>query len=141
MRSLRSVASLIGQLLFLLPLTAPMLAQSQASAVPRLVKFSGIVKDAQGNPRSGAVGITFALYKDEQGGASLWLENQNAQVDGQGHYTVNLGATKSDGLPQELFVSGEARWLGVQPQGQGEQPLTLFPVGYLLHALTDTTEG
>jgi hypothetical protein len=128
--------------MFLLPLTAPMLAQSQAAAIPRLVKFSGIVQDAQGNPRGGAVGVTFALYKDEQGGAPLWVETQNAQVDAQGHYTVNLGATKSDGLPQELFTSGEARWLGVQLQGQAEQPrVLLMSVPYALKALDAETIG
>jgi len=36
-----------------------------------------------------------------------------------GHYTVMLGSTSSTGLPADIFVAGEARWLGVQPQGQG----------------------
>jgi hypothetical protein len=34
-------------------------------------------------------------------------------ADGRGNYTVQLGATKLDGLPLGLFSSGEARWLGV----------------------------
>jgi hypothetical protein len=141
----RWARSLTCQLLLLLPLTTPTLGQSPpaaSTAVQRLVKFSGAVKDAQGNPLGGAVGITFALYKDEQGGNPLWLETQNAQVDAQGHYTVNLGATESYGLPQELFVSGEARWLGVQVQGQAEQPrVLLMSVPYALKALDAETIG
>jgi hypothetical protein len=29
------------------------------------------------------------------------------------NYTVALGSTTAQGLPTELFASGEARWLGV----------------------------
>ena len=94
--------------------------------VPHLIKFSGVVKDDAGQPKTGVSGITFALYKDEQGGAPLWLETQNVQADVNGRYTVLLGATKSDGLPMEFFGSNEARWVGVRPEGQGEQPRVLL---------------
>src|SRR5260370_37139246 len=87
--------------------------QATSSAVPRLVKFSGVVKDEQGLPQSGVAGVTFALYKDQSGGAPLWLETQNVQADAKGNYTVQLGATKTEGLSLDLFPSGEARWLGV----------------------------
>jgi hypothetical protein len=60
------------------------------------------VKDEAGAPKTGIVGITFALYKDQQGGAPLWLETQNVQADASGRYTVMLGATKSDGLPMDF---------------------------------------
>lgn len=36
---------------------------------------------------------------------------------GNGRYTVRLGSTLSQGLPIDLFASGEARWLGVQVTG------------------------
>src|SRR5271155_5234895 len=129
------VAGLICHFLILMPLTTPMLAQSQTPVVPRLIRFSGTVKDVQGDPRSGIVGITFALYTDEQGGTALWLETQNVQADGQGRYTVSLGAGGADGLPQDVFVSGEARWLGARPEGQAEQPrVLLVAVPYALKA-------
>jgi len=115
---------------------------SQTAAVPRLVQFSGVVKDADGTPRKGLVGITFALYKEEQGGAPLWLETQNVQLDVQGRYSVYLGATKSAGLPPELFASGEARWLGVRPENQDEQPRSLLlSVPYALKAGDAATLG
>src|SRR5579864_6145097 len=91
------------------------------NAVPHLIRFSGTLKDGSGKPKSGVVGVTFALYKDQVGGAALWLETQNVQADAAGRYSVSLGATQASGLPTDVFASGEARWLGVQPEGQAEQ--------------------
>ena len=128
--------------------SAPQNASAQASAltqsVPRLVTFSGVVKDQAGKPRTGTVGITFAIYKDQEGGSPLWLETQNVSLDEQGHYTVLLGSTKSDGLPLELFTSGEPRWLGLQVQlsGEVEQPrVLLVSVPYALKAAEAETLG
>src|SRR5258708_1303974 len=103
-----------------------------------MVKFSGAVPGAP----SRIVGMTFALYKDQQGGAPLWLETQSLQLDASGHYTVQLGSTQASGLPKELFSSSEARWLGVQPEGQGEQPrVLLLSVPYALKAADAETIG
>jgi hypothetical protein len=145
LRHVRNVVPLIIALLT--AMSMPVLAQAppsgdQTSAVPRLIKFSGAVKNAQGTSHVGTLGVTFALYKEEQGGAPLWLETQNVQTDAQGRYSVYLGATKSGGLPQDLFISGEARWLGIQPQGQSEQPRTLLlSVPYALKAGDAETVG
>jgi len=79
--------------------------------------------------------MTLALYKDELGGEPLWTEIQNVEVDKQGRYTALLGATKADGLPVELFPSGEPRWLAVEIQGQPQQPRSLLVgVPYALKA-------
>src|SRR5450755_4848833 len=140
---IRRVALFLAvQLLLLLPLTNLTFGKTQPSTVPRLVKFSGSVNAVHGSPRSGVMGLTFTLYKDENGGVPLWLETQNAALDASGHYTVQLGATLPDGLPQELFASGEARWLGVQPEGQAEQPrVLLLSVPYALKAGDAETLG
>ncbi len=83
-----------------------------ALPVPRLIKFSGVAKDASGQPRSGTVGITFSIYANQEGGAPLWMETQNLELDAHGHYTVLLGSTQSAGMPLDLFATGEPRWLG-----------------------------
>jgi hypothetical protein len=115
---------------------------SNPVAVPHLVRFSGLVRDTAAQPLSGTVGVTFALYRDQEGGAPLWLETQNVAADDNGHYTVSLGVTKADGLPVELFTSGEARWLGVQVQGRAEQPrVLLLSVPYALKAADAETLG
>jgi hypothetical protein len=117
-------------------------SSAETAAVPHLVKFSGSVKDASGKPLTGTAGLTFALYKDDQGGAPLWIETQSVPLDSSGHYSVMLGSTKPDGLPTDLFTSGEARWLGVQPEGQAEQPrVLLLSVPYALKAGDATTLG
>jgi len=112
--------------------------------VPRLVKFAGTLKDEFGKLRSGVLGVTFAVYKEQEGGAALWLETQNVELDEQGHYTVLLGSSKSAGLPLELFMSGEPRWLGVQVNlaKEVEQPrVLLVSVPYALKAADAETLG
>jgi len=106
-----------------------------STQVPRLIKFSSVAKDESGKPFSGTVGILFSLYKDQQGGVPLWMETQNVRVDEAGRYTALLGAASADGVPLELFSTGEAQWLGVQIQGQSERPrVLLVSVPYALKA-------
>ena len=112
------------------------------AAVPRLVKFSGTLTGSGGQPMSGVVGVTFALYEEERGGAPLWMETQNVQADGNGHYTATLGATRNEGIPAEVFASGQGRWLGVQPQQEPERPRELLAsVPYALKAVDAETLG
>ena len=101
-------------------------AANTTAVVPPLVRFSGTLNDANGKPLTGVAGVTFLLYKDDQSGAPLWLETQNVTADKNGHYTVMLGSTTSTGLPTDIFVAGEARWLAVHPEGQPEQPRVLL---------------
>src|SRR5580693_5568777 len=121
-------------------------AQQAASAaanavVPPVVKFSGVLTDMNSKALTGTVGVTFSLYNEAEGGVALWVETQNVSPDKAGHYSVMLGST-SHGIPAELFASGEARWLGVQAQGQTEQPRTLLmSVPYALKALDAETIG
>ena len=105
---------------------------SAAGSVPPLVQFSGVVN---GQRTAGMAGITFSLYAEQEGGSPLWLETQNVQTDKNGNYSVMLGSATSQGLPSSLFASGQARWLGVQVQGQEEQPrIMLLSVPYALKA-------
>jgi trimeric autotransporter adhesin len=110
--------------------------------LPRLVKFSGTLKDQHGNALPDVVGVTFALYSGESGGAPLWLETQNVHPDKNGHYTILLGSTRLEGLPADLFVSEQAQWLGVQPEGKSEQArVLLVAVPYALKAADADTLG
>ncbi|HXR38553.1 MAG TPA: hypothetical protein VN776_05650, partial [Terracidiphilus sp.] len=125
----------------LLAQQAPTAGSAQSQAVPHLVKFSGTVKDANGKPGTGVTGIAFALYKDQAGGAALWLETQNVTPDAQGRYTVLLGANSAEGLPVDVFRANEAQWLGVQPEGLPEQRVLLVSVPYALKAAEAETLG
>ncbi len=119
----------------------PIVAPPQVSAV-RLLRYSAVLKDGVGAPRTGVVGLTFALYAEPEGGAPLWVETQNVTLDEQGRYTALLGITSNDGLPLEMFSTEEARWLAIQVQGEPEQTrVLLVSVPYALKALDAETLG
>jgi hypothetical protein len=107
--------------------------------VPRLVSYSGHVS---GVPGKAVAGMTFSIYREQDGGAPLWMETQNVSVDAKGNYTAQLGAGKSEGLPLELFNTSEPRWLGVRVNGGEEQPrVLLLSVPYALKAADAETIG
>ncbi|MFI5058784.1 MAG: tail fiber domain-containing protein [Candidatus Acidiferrales bacterium] len=121
---------------------ASLAPSASAAEVPRLIKFSGTLLDAQDQPMAGPVGVTFALHAQQTGGAALWMETQNVTPDAHGNYTVLLGANSANGVPAELFASAEARWLEVQVERQAEQPrVLLVSVPYALKAKDAETLG
>jgi hypothetical protein len=138
----RAAVLLAGLLLVTLLAAAQPAVSNNPGSVPPLIPYSGVAKDLNGKPMSGTVGISFLLYKQEQGGAPLWLETQNVKADARGQYSVQLGTTLPNGIPTDLFSSGEARWLAVQISGQAEQPrVLLLSVPYALKAADAQTIG
>lgn len=114
-----------------------------ATTVPRVVKFSGMLKDSSNNPLSGTQNVRFAIYGDATGGTSLWEETQNVQFV-NGRYTVFLGVTTNEGIPGEVFSANQSRWLGVRflSPGEDEQPrVFLTSVPYALKAADADTLG
>src|SRR5271157_4285351 len=115
---------------------------ASTATVPRLIQIKGSVRDQTGKPLSGNLGLTFTLYRDANDQVAVWQETQNVQLESAGRYTVLLGATNEQGLPLEIFSAGEARWLGVRPDGQAEQPrILLLSVAYALKAADAETLG
>jgi hypothetical protein len=107
--------------------------------IPHYIRFSGVIQSKAG---ASVAGVTFALYKDQQGGAPLWVETQNVQTDQAGHYSVLLGSTKGEGLPADVFLSNDAQWLGIKPEGGDELPrVLLVSVPYALKAGDAETLG
>ncbi len=142
---MKRIAVFVTACLSILGGMLPLAAQNNTGAevvVPRLVSYSGKALDAQGRPLSGIAGVTLSIYKDQYDGAPLWLETQNVQADSKGNYTIQLGATKPEGLPLDLFSSGEARWLGVRVNsGDEQQRVLLLSVPYALKAADAQTLG
>jgi hypothetical protein len=97
--------TLCAVLLSTLPLEAQQTGapSSSATALPRLVRFNGTAKDPNGNPLTGVVGTTFALYSEQNGGASLWLETQNVRADANGHYTCSSWREQGRWLAHRSF--------------------------------------
>jgi trimeric autotransporter adhesin len=115
---------------------------AQVSSVPRLVQFSGTLKDAGARPVSGVVSVIFAIYGEQDGGTALWSETQNVTADASGHYSTMLGIASAAGLPDDLFAAAQSRWLGVRIVGQAELPrVLLVSVPYALRAADADTVG
>ena len=113
-----------------------------SSIVPNLINYTSILKDSTGRTLSSLTGVTFLLYKDDQGGAPLWVETQNVTPDKFGRYTVQLGAASKNGIPPDLFLNGEARWLALQIANEPEQARTLLvAVPYAMKSLDAQTLG
>jgi len=127
-------------------MSAPGIFAQQATAgssVPRLVSF-GVIKDAAGKPVNGALPVTFSLFAEQEGGTALWTETQVVNTDAQDHYSVFLGAMNPAGLPLDLFTSGAARWLAVEPGVPGAidgARVLLVGVPYALKAADADTLG
>jgi hypothetical protein len=124
------------------PVCSQQYAATERETVPRLLQFSGALKDASSRPLTGPVSVTFALYSDQDGGTALWYETQNVLADANGHYSVLLGAATTAGIPAELFGTGQSRWLGVTVGRQQEMSrILLASVPYALKAADAETLG
>jgi len=118
------------------------IAASAPTTVPPLIPYNGVARQSDGKPFTGEVSMTFLIFKDESGGEPLFAETQEVAVDNGGSYKVQLGATLSNGLPSELFSTGEARWLEVQIAGEAPQSrVLLVSVPYALKAADAATLG
>src|SRR5664279_961239 len=102
-------------------------AQTNNSTVPNLVRYSGtLFQPGSAAASSKITGVTFAIYRQQEGGAPVWLETQNVTLDASGRYSVLLGSTSATGLPSDLFSPQEPRWLAVRVEGQSEQSRVLL---------------
>ena len=91
--------------------------------------------------QSGAVGVTFSIYRDQFDGAALWSEVQNVQADKKGGYSVLLGSARNEGLPMELFNTTESRWLEAEVNGVKEPRVRMGSVPYAMVAENAQTLG
>ena len=126
--------------------TVPPAATTAVAAVPTpvpaIVPYSGTVDLSSNKLSASETAVTFLIFKDETGGEPLFTETQTVIFDSAGHYKVQLGAVSPNGLPSELFSSGEARWLEVQVTGENPQPRVLLAsVPYAMKAADAATLG
>ena len=79
----RKFQSLVLFTICLVPLITALISQAQtadASTVPRLMRYVGVARDAEGKPLTGVLGITFALYSEQTSSAALWTETQTCRL-------------------------------------------------------------
>jgi trimeric autotransporter adhesin len=112
------------------------------AGVPRLLQFNGTLRDTAARPVAGVSSVTFAIYAEQDGGAALWSETQNVLADSNGHYNVLLGVATANGVPADLFGTGQSRWLGVTIAREPEMARVLLAsVPYALKAADADTLG
>jgi hypothetical protein len=96
--------------------------------VPRLIQFNGVLEDSMGKPLTGVVGISFGIYREQSGGAPLWLETQNVPLDAEGRYTALLGNASKEGLPL-VFQHGGVPLAGRTGEPPGRSRATARAAG------------
>jgi len=99
---------------------APRQSQSTSMSVPRLIRLTGTFRPADGQTPLSVETVTVAIYAEETGGTPLWQETQKLAIDPEGRYALLLGAGQPDGVPQDVFASGEPRWMGMVWNRPGE---------------------
>lgn len=90
------------------------LAAAEA-AVPSGITQQGRVLDAEGNPVTSEVAITFTIYDDPMEAEEanvLWSEVLNIQLD-DGYFSARLGEDGDNAFPATLF-DGSVRYLGIK---------------------------
>jgi hypothetical protein len=99
----------------LLALTAwSNLAQSQS--VPTTFSYQGYLTDLSGEPASGTLSMSFALYGQPSGGEPLWQEQHPEVAVLGGFFQIALGYAQP--LPLELFEA--PLYLGIAIDGDPE---------------------
>ena len=90
-------------------------AMAQATSVPPLVNYQGMLADADGKPLTGTKKVEFNLYDAATGGNKVW----GPQVFGSvplvnGMFNVILGTTDTEGRSIAEAFGGKDRYLGIK---------------------------
>ena len=127
----------------LMSAAVPSLAQNvgvaSQTSTTRLLPVSGVLTSADGQPLTGSQVVVFGLYDAEQDDAPLWTETQQVEADARGRYSAYLGAARA--IPQQVFSTERARWLGVEVEGRQLRRMMLVAVPYALRAADAETLG
>ena len=85
---------------------------ASTTAVPNLIRYGGTLKDADGAPIAATAGVTFAIYKQQDGGAPVWMETQNVTPDASGQYSVLAGQHDSHRIAERTVFARRAALAG-----------------------------
>ena len=133
-----------------LGLTLPLTARAQSApaeptvSVPRLIQITGVFQPADGQPPAPVEVVTLSIYAEPEGGLPVWQEQQSVAVDKTGRFTLLLGASYPEGIPAEVFGTGQAQWMSVlfERAGEAEQArVRIASVPYALRASDAETLG
>jgi hypothetical protein len=109
---------------------------SGQAAVPQTISYQGRLLQPNGNPATGPVNLTCAIYGDSVSGTPLWQETRNnITINTDGTFTLLFGSIVP--IADSVFASA-SRWLGITVDGDAElSPRTrLSSVGYAYRVAT-----
>ena len=87
------------------------LVSNDATPVPRLINYQGVLIDTSGAVMTGTHDLTFAIYADtSQSALALWSETHTGVDIDDGLFNAILGEITE--IPDTLFVSQD-RWIGI----------------------------
>ena len=121
----------------------------------RILVLRGTLRDREGKPLSGNIGMLFTIYNRETGGAPMWQESQIVQANERGHFKVLIGSMTQEGVPQEVPEAESNLWVDQQvllpgaailprlPLTRAEDGLSAEPIDepFLLAGPSDITEA
>jgi hypothetical protein len=119
-----------------------LLGSTLHAAVPPLINFQGILKNASGNPVPNTPHLVqFTLYDSASGGNDLWQQSQ-ILVPTDGLFNVLLGSMTP--LPDSVF-NHPSRFLGVKVGGDPEmtprQQLVSLSYAYRVNSVDGAAGG
>ena len=113
-----------------------------ATPLPARVPVDVELTTLTGAPRTEVVTLVVSLYASKDSADPLWSEEQTVKANEAGKLTVLAGATSDNGIPQALFASTDARWIGIAVKGELEQPrIMMVSVPYAVRARDAETIG
>jgi len=108
------------------------------ASVPSKVSFTArLVNEETGDVLTGAHRLKFELFDADTGGASVWFEGRQFEIDEDGLLFAELGETKA--LDSQIF-DGKALWLEVTLDDKVMEPriaLDSVPYAIRAHAATE----
>ncbi len=112
------------------------------AAVPRLINFQGVLKDAAGNPPAvDMLDVSFTIYDAPLGGTALWTETHSVTIT-DGLFSVLLGDFNP--LPDSVFED-TVRYLGIKvatdPEMLPRQRLASVGFAYRVGTIDGATGG
>jgi hypothetical protein len=103
------------------------------------VTLQGVLLDGAGAAMDGEVSLTVRIYADAAGTQVLWTEAQTVTVTDGVFQTLLPAAPTTNPFGATVFLAGEPRWVGLQPQGLAQLPLVpIASVAYAVQALRAT---
>jgi len=113
------------------------------AGVPPYMNYQGILLDADGDPITTTVSVTFTIYNNPDAGSVRWNETRSVTPDADGRFNIVLGELEN--LTSAVFTPFEEFWLGIKVGADPEMTprirLVTVPYAHRVGTLDSTAGG